>query len=231
MSATAHQPELDHSRQEAREIGFPKYGRDEQIADRCIHVIGVTGSVIGFAVLITVALAQDSFPLLISLALYGTGLVAMLGCSALYNMTHHASRKEVLRRLDHAAIFIMIAGSYTPFALVKIGGAWGVGLFGYVWIIAAGGVLMKLLDPRRLERLSIGLYLLLGWVGVVALNPLLSALPLPAIALLGTGGLLYSVGVLFHLWGRLVYQNAIWHAFVLAGAACHYAAVLRYVAL
>lgn len=205
--------------------------RREAIADACVHVFGVAAGTVAFAVLVAVAAERGDARLIISVLLYGFGLLAMLACSALYNMAREGGRKAVLRRLDHAAIFVMIAGSYTPFALVAIGGPWGWGLLAVVWTAGAAGVLLKLAWPRRLEGLSVVLYLLLGWVIVVALGPLLAAVPLPAVVLLGAGGVLYSVGVVFHLWERLPYNKAIWHALVLAAAGCHYAAILGWVGL
>jgi hemolysin III len=174
--------------------------------------------------------------LLASLGLYAVGLLAMLICLAFYNLALYdmiplSSRTGVLRRLDHAAIFVMIAGTYSPFALVAIGGRWGLGLFAFVWFVATCGVVLKLLSPDRLERLSIGLYLLLGWSVLAALDPLFGAVSLPGIVLLAAGGVLYTVGVAFPLWQRLPYHTAIWHALVLAAAACHYAAVLGDVAV
>jgi hemolysin III len=153
--------------------------------------------------------------------------MAMLACSALYNLTAVGPRKRLFRRFDHAAIFAAIAGTYTPFLLVAVGGARGLGLLAFVWVVAAGGIAVELLGLRRSERLSVAAYLLLGWSIVGALGPLSAAVSPPGVALLAAGGVLYSAGVVFHLWRSLPFQNAVWHGFVLAAAACHYAAVLR----
>ncbi len=163
----------------------------------------------------------------VALGLYAVGLLAMLGCSALYNMAGKCRRRALLRRLDHAAIFVMIAGTYTPVAGIGIGGAWGWGLLGVVWAGAVGGALLKLLAPARFERVSILAYLLLGWAGVAALHRLVAALPLRDLLLLAAGGLLYSLGVVVHLSTRLRYHNALWHTLVVAAAGCHYAVVFR----
>ena len=205
--------------------------RGELLADCCIHVIGIAAGGVAVAILMAMALPQGSALLTASLMIYGCGLIVMLGCSAAYNIAGRSAAKEFLRRLDHAAIFVMIAGTYTPFVLLKIRGAWGMALLVFVWLGAAMGVVVKLLYPRRFERLSIAFYLLLGWSALVAIKPVISALPPAAVTLLGAGGLFYSVGVVFHAWKALAYQNAIWHVFVLAGAGSHYAAVLGYVAL
>lgn len=207
-----------------------QYSRPERIADAVVHGLGL---LFGLAACISLAIAllrsHDAL-LWLALGLYGAGLLAMLGCSALYNLCGPGRWKTMFRRLDHAAIFVMIAGSYTPFLLVAIGGAWGLGLLAFVWTVALCGAAVKLLWPRRFDRLSIAAYLLLGWSIVVALDPLTGALSAAGVALLGVGGLLYSLGVLFHLWQRLPYQNAIWHVFVLAAAACHFSAVVSEVA-
>ena len=178
-----------------------------------------------------VALPRDSALPTLSLTLYGCGLLAMLTFSALYNTSGRPARRVLLRRFDHAAIFVMIAGSYTPFALLKIGGLLGWSLLGFVWLAAATGAVVKLVSPRLMEGRTVISCLLLGWTVVVAFGPLAAALPGWTLVLLAVGGGLYSVGVVFYLWGRLAFHKAIWHGFVLAGASCHYAAILGAVAL
>ncbi len=213
---------------------FPVYSRAERRADAAVHVVGLALGLAGCVGLAAAALSRsDAGPrLLASLGVYAAGLVAMLACSALYNLTGEAApaRKRLFRRLDHAAIFLMIAGTYNPFALVAIGGAWGVGLLAFVWAAAAGGAAAELLGLRRHGGLSVAAYLLLGWSVLPALGPLSAAVSPAGLALLAAGGVLYSVGAGFHLWRSLPFQNAVWHGFVLAAAACHYAAVLREVA-
>lgn len=209
----------------------PTYSRAERLADAAVHILGL---VFGLAAVVSLAVAawpSNDVLLYLALALYGLGLLAMLGCSALYNLAGHGHWKPVFRRLDHAAIFVMIAGTYTPFTVVALGGAWGFGLLAFVWSVALAGVALKLFWPERLDRVSVAAYLLLGWSIVVAAGPLIGVLSAPGLVLLLLGGLLYSLGVAFHLWQRLPYQNAIWHAFVLAAAACHFTAVLSEVAI
>lgn len=210
---------------------FPVYSDRERLADLCVHIAGVIFGIGGSGALLLLGALDGDAALLSSLAAYGGGLMAMLGASALYNLAGQPARKEALRRIDHAAIFVMIAGSYTPFLVNTIGGARGLAMLIFVWAAAAGGVALKLLLPRRLERLSIVLYLLLGWSVLVIFGPLVEALGTTGVALLVAGGVLYSVGVLFHLAQRLPYHNAMWHGIVLAAAACHFVAVLNYVAL
>ena len=202
------------------------YGRGEQIADRYVHLAGLAAGLVGSTVLVAAAAERARALMIVSVAVYGIGLVCMIGASALYNLAALSRRKEWFRRLDHAAIFLMIAGTYTPFALVRMGGAWGLGIAGFVWLVAITGIALKLLYPHRLEGISTAIYLALSWVIVVAPGPLLAAVPMPAVTLIAIGGLLYSLGVVFHLWKALPYHNAIWHGFVLGAAGCHWVAVL-----
>jgi hemolysin III len=210
---------------------FPTYSRPERIADAVVHALGLALAVVAATALMATALARGDGARLAGLGIYAAGLLAMLACSALYNLTRKTARKALYQRFDHAAIFAMIAGSYTPLALVSIGGAVGHGLLAFVWTVAAGGILVALLGGRRPEALLTGSYLLLGWTVLVALQPLAAAVSPSGLALLVAGGVLYSVGAVFHHWRRLPFQNPIWHGFVVTAAACHYAAILREVAI
>jgi hemolysin III len=207
-------------------VVFPQYTMRERVADGCIHVIGVTASLFALTVLLVVGVETQATLWIVSLAIYGLALVAMFSCSAAYNLVVRPKLKEVMRRLDHAAIFLMIAGTYTPFILIKMNTPWGLGLLAVVWTMAAIGISIKLFAPRFLEGLLIALYLVQGWAVIAAWEPLMSAMPGRVLTLLVIGGVLYTVGVVFHLWERLPYQNAIWHGFVLSAASCHYAAVI-----
>jgi hemolysin III len=202
------------------------YDNAEVNADRIIHAIGVAFGLIGGALLLTFAVETASLAGLIAIILYVTGLVAMLVCSAVYNLSFASPRRELLRRMDHAAIFVMIAGTYSPFTLGRLDGVWSIWLAAVVWSVAILGAIAKLTVPRRIDRYAIVLYLALGWVVLVALEPLLGALHPAVLILILIGGLLYSAGVAFHLWRGLRFQNAIWHALVLGAAVCHYAAVV-----
>ncbi len=197
----------------------------DQMADRVVHVVGIgLGTAAAIALVVVTAVdgeAGDLVPILI----YAIGLVAMLGCSAAYNVVNASVRREWLRRFDHAAIFAMIAGTYTPFT-TRLAGDWASGLTVAIWAVAATGIVLKLLRPRHIEAISIVLYLALGWIGLVAVGPFRSALDARTLALLTLGGVIYTAGVVFHLWRRLPYQNAIWHGFVLVAASVHYVAVI-----
>jgi hemolysin III len=204
---------------------FPQYSKCERIADAFIHVTGMSLSIAVAAGLMVVAIFHLPALHVVALGIYCFGMVSMFVSSACYNMLHSHRWREYLRRVDHSAIFVMIAGSYTPFTLLKIGGIIGYGLLAAVWGIAIAGVILKLRFPHRFERLAIALYLAQGWAIVVALNPLLASVSARALTLLILGGCLYSVGVIFHSWKKLKFHNAIWHGFVLVAAACHFGAV------
>lgn len=195
----------------------------ERRLDALVHLLGTILAPVGAGLLIALAATPLAW---LAAGVYGFGLIAMVGLSMAYNLARDTGRREILRRLDHAAIFVMIAGTYTPFALVALEGWVGAALLALVWTVALGGAAMKLAAPRRFERLSLVLYVGLGWVGLIAIGPLVAAVPLASLILIGVGGLCYTGGVAFHLWSTLPYQNAIWHAWVLAGAGCHYAAVV-----
>lgn len=210
-----------------RHVMPPAPSAGARLADACLHALGVASSI---AACLVLARAMPSPPIPLAaaaIASYAVGLVVMLGCSAAYNLAPAGRSKRILRRMDHAAIFLMIAGTYSPVALLGIGGAWGWSVVGVVWAGALLGAGLKLLAPGRFERLALAAYLLLGWVGIVAIVPMAEALPPSDLAWLGAGGLLYSLGVVAHVSKRLPYQNAIWHGFVLAAAACHFVVVLR----
>ncbi|QRE76699.1 PAQR family membrane homeostasis protein TrhA [Methylobacterium aquaticum] len=204
------------------------YTPRELLADGVVHVVGVSLGVIGaLALTISAALSKLSPSETASVAVYAAGLVAMLGTSAAYNMCPVGRLKWRLRRADHATIFLMIAGTYTPLVTLVGTDSVAFGLLAGVWLVAVVGALVKLTLPGRFDRLAIALYLALSWSGIMAYESVMAALSPPALWLLAAGGVLYSLGVIFHLWRQLPFQNAIWHCFVLAAAACHYGAVFR----
>jgi hemolysin III len=215
-----------------RPAGFPwNYDRGEILADGLIHVIGVCFGLIGVITLMAVASRATKIVAIESVFVYAVGLLAMLGFSAAYNLWPVSETKWILRRFDHSAIYVLIAGTYTPFmAQLKISLASG-GLLAGVWVTAGLGVLLKLVLPGRFDRIAVVLYILLGWSGAMFCGSVIASLPSLTLWLLAGGGTLYSMGVIFHLWEGLRFQNAIWHAFVLLAAGCHYAAVLDYVVL
>jgi hemolysin III len=207
------------------------YDRAEIIADGIVHAIGVSLGVVGAITIVFAASNSAQIHKLFPLFIYVTGLLAMLGLSASYNMWPITRAKWLLRRFDHSAIYVLIAGTYTPFLAQIKTGLTSSGLNIGIWSVAAIGVLLKLLMPGRFERLSIILYLLLGWSGVIAYDAAVSALPSLTLWLIAAGGALYSTGLIFHLWQSLRFQNAIWHALVVLAAVCHYIAVVNSVGL
>jgi len=206
---------------------FPQYSKGELLADGLIHVIGVAASLIAAAILLAVAFNRLPAGATASLLVYSAGLLAVFGFSAAYHLVRGPARlKALLRRFDHAAIYIKIAATYTPFAVVKMGGTLGLALLAAVWAIAAVGATAKLVVPGQFVRTAYILYLTQGWACLVALKPLVAVLSTTTMVLLILGGLLYTLGVAFHLWQRLPYHNAIWHGFVLAASGCHLAAIV-----
>ena len=202
------------------------YDRAEIIADSIIHAVGIVLGVAGAAVLLATAFHTARGAEIGSVVIYVIGLLSMLGASAAYNSWPISPRKWILRRLDHSAIYLLIAATYTPLLLNMKSGMTAALLLGVIWLTAAIGMMLKLMWPGRLERLSLALYLMLGWSGALAYEPVAAALRPLTLWLIVIGGALYSVGVLFHIWERLRFHTAIWHGFVLSAAGCHYAAVM-----
>ena len=201
------------------------YDRAEIIADGVVHAIGVCLGLIGAVTIVVIAVKLERTevaPILV----YVIGLVTMLGLSAAYNMWPVSPTKWVLRRFDHSAIYLLIAGTYTPFLAQMKSILASVGLGVGVWLSAVIGMALKLALPGRFDRLAVVLCLLLGWSGVIAYDSLASALPSASLWLLAIVGILYSIGALFHVWQGLRFHHAIWHGFVLLAASCHYSAVL-----
>lgn len=193
-------------------------------ADLVVHVMGLTLALVGGIVLLTLAVLKGAITQVVGVSIYVTGVLAMLAFSTAYNFAKPRYR-PALRRLDHAGIFLMIAGSYTPFTL-NLPGGWGVGMTGAVWAIASIGALGKLLMVGIDRKVWVAVYLILGWLVVVALQPIIDSIAWYALALLVTGGVLYSTGVIFYVNKRLRFSRAIWHGHVVAGAAAHWCAVL-----
>ena len=202
------------------------YDRAEMIADGVVHGIGVFCGLVAATVLIVLTAIYASALDIAVVSVYVAGLLAMLVLSATYNLWPVSRAKWVLRRFDHSAIYLLIAATYTPFIMELKDSVFAMALLGGVWCVAIVGIVLKLVWPGRFDRLSVGLYLAMGWSGLMLYDRVVSALPTLALWFVVAGGALYSFGVIFHAWRRLRFQNAIWHCFVLLGAACHYTAVL-----
>ena len=202
------------------------YDRAEIIADGIVHVVGVSLGLIAATVLVVLTAVYATALDIVVVSVYVAGLLAMLVLSATYNLWPISRTKWVLRRFDHSAIYVLIAATYTPFIMELKQNVVAIALLVGVWCIAIFGIVLKLAWPGRFDRLSVGLYLAMGWSGMMLYDKVVTALPSMALWLVVAGGALYSLGVIFHAWRRLRFQNAIWHCFVLLGAACHYTAVL-----
>ncbi|MGH6682039.1 MAG: PAQR family membrane homeostasis protein TrhA [Bradyrhizobium sp.] len=201
------------------------YDRTELIADGLVHVIGVSFGSIAAVILLALAITSAGALDALAVAIYSIAFISALLLSAIYNVWPVSPAKWLLRRLDHSAIYVLIAGTYTPFIVEMRNATLATVLLVAFWSIAALGIAVKLTLPGRFDRLSIAVYLLMGWSGMMLYHVLFAGLPTLTIRLVIAGGLLYTAGVPFHLWQRLRFQNAIWHAFVLLGTACQFAAV------
>jgi hemolysin III len=202
------------------------YDRAELIADGVVHGIGVFGGVVAATVLIVLTAVYATGLEVAVVSVYVAGLLAMLVLSATYNLWPVSRAKWMLRRFDHSAIYVLIAATYTPFIAQVKDGIFAIALLIGVWCVAIVGIVIKLVFPGRFDRLAVGLYLAVGWSGFMLYDPGVASLPTLTLWFIAAGGLLDSFGVIFHAWQRLRFQNAIWHSFVLLGAACHYTAVL-----
>jgi len=205
------------------------YSVREEIAHSAIHGLGVALSIAGLiALVLTARRTGDEWDVLAS-AVYGFTLILLYLTSTLYHGVPNPRAKRVLRVLDHSAIYLLIAGTYTPLTLVSLRGPWGWTLFGLVWGLAILGITLKVAAMGRFRVLSLVLYLCMGWLVVIALGPLTAAVAHGGLVLLVLGGIAYTSGVLFYVWRRLPYHHAVWHAFVLAGSVLHFFAILLYV--
>ena len=207
------------------------YDRVELITDGVLHVIGLVLGLVGAIAIIIVTARSAQATDTLSVAIYASALLTVLGLSAAYNMWPVSRVKWVLRRFDHSAIYLLIAGTYTPFIAQLKSGLVSASLMIGIWLTAIIGTTLKLLLPGRFDRLAVGIYLAMGWSGFMVYDTVVASLPPLTLWFITAGGVLYSFGIVFHAWQRLRFQNAIWHSFVLLGAACHYTAVLDLVVL
>lgn len=198
------------------------YAGNELITDAFVHILGIAFAVIASLWLIA---HVTGLSVIVSVSVYCAGLLSMILASAAYNLIRHGSMKEILRRIDHAAIFVMIAATYTPFAANRLDKETGSALLIIIWLCAAAGVAVKFTFPRRFERLSVILYLAMGWMIVAVVKPLSASVSRFDLWLLFAGGAVYSAGVIFHLLDRIPHHKAVWHSFVLTAAALQFAAI------
>ncbi|WP_049623817.1 PAQR family membrane homeostasis protein TrhA [Frateuria defendens] len=209
----------------------PRYAFADELASTLIHGVGIVLSIAGLATLVAFASLYGDARAVVASAVFGTTLILLYTASTLYHAIPGELPRRVLRKLDHIAIFLLIAGTYTPFTLIALPGAWGWGLFGTIWALAVAGSALELglLHRIRSRTLAVVLYVAMGWVALVAFKPLSAHLDSGGLALLIAGGVTYTLGVPFYLCRRLPFHHAVWHGFVLAGSVLHYLAVLLYV--
>lgn len=201
------------------------YDRAELLADGVVHAIGLVAGIAGAVVLLAIVLQAEHRAEIAAAVIYLAGLLSMLAASGAYNVWPRSPVKWLLRRADHSAIFLLIAATYTPFLLHLKSAATANTVLAAVWLTAACGIALKLFWPGRFDRLTIALYLGLGWCGVLIYGQVAASLSATTLWLITIGGVIYSAGVVFHVWERLRFHNAIWHSFVLGAASVHYTAV------
>ena len=206
-----------------------RYSLGEEIAHSVTHGLGVVLSIAGLAVMVTLAALRGNAWHVVSCSIFGVTLIFLYTASTLYHSIPHPGAKKVLRVFDHSAIFLLIAGTYTPFTLVTLRGGWGWTLFVLIWGLALVGIIYKITAKTRYRLLSVLLYLGMGWLVLVAIKPMVISVAMPGLLLLLAGGLCYTLGLIFFVWRSLPYSHAVWHLFVLAGSICHFFAVLLYV--
>jgi len=204
------------------------YTLGEEIANGVTHGIATGLSIAGLTLLVVLAALYGDVWQVVSFSIYGGALILLYLASTLYHSFPNPKIKRVFKSFDHASIYLLIAGTYTPFLLVGLRGAWGWTLFVIIWTLAIAGVGFKIFFVYRFMKLSVAAYILMGWLGVVAAGEMIARIPMGGLVWLAIGGVAYTVGVIFYAWKRLPYNHAIWHLFVMAGSLSHFFAILFY---
>lgn len=215
--AAAHEADAD---------SVERYTPGEETTNAILHGVGLGMAIAALAVLVVLAGLSGNAWHIVSFSIYGATLVLLYLSSTLYHGFYSGRAKKLFRIFDHSAIFLLIAGTYTPIALITLHGRLGWTVFGVVWGIAAAGIVGKAFWANRFTVLSTALYLVMGWLAVIVVKPLLLHLGTASLVFLGLGGLFYTLGTVFYLWRKLKYHHAVWHLFVLAGSICHFFTVL-----
>lgn len=206
-----------------------RYTQREEYANIATHGIGALLSIVALVVMVVYATRYGNPYHIVSVSIFGATLILLYLMSTLYHTFRDPKIKHVFRVFDHSCIYLLIAGSYTPFTLVTLRGGWGWTLFGLTWGLALCGVVFKIFFTKRFNLLSTLMYIALGWTAIIAIKPVIENVPVWGITWLVSGGLLYTFGTIFYLWRRIPYHHAIWHLFVMAGSFCHFLAVFYYV--
>ncbi|MDC8013913.1 PAQR family membrane homeostasis protein TrhA [Tahibacter soli] len=207
----------------------PRYAFAEEVLSSAIHGIGIVLSIVALTVLVAYAAMHGDAWHVTSVAVFGTTLILLYTASTLYHGIPNEVAKPTLRTLDHIAIYLLIAGTYTPYTLVSLRGPWGWSLFAVVWGLALVGIALELTSLKRLRAPAVALYIGMGWSALAAAGPLIQAVPSGGLWLLFLGGAAYTLGVPFYLWRSLPFSHAIWHGFVLLGSVLHFFSILWYV--
>ncbi|MBU7008256.1 PAQR family membrane homeostasis protein TrhA [Phosphitispora fastidiosa] len=210
-------------------VNTGEYSLAEERINALTHGIGTALAVTGLVLLIVFAVMYGDIWHIVSFSIYGSTLVLMYLISTLYHALRNRKAKDILKVLDHSAIYLLIAGTYTPFTLITLHGRLGWILFGVVWGLAIAGIVFKIFFVKRFRILSTALYLAMGWLVVSVVKPLVAGIPGPGLAWLVAGGVLYSSGTFFYIRKKKAFNHAVWHLFVMAGSVCHFLAVLLYV--
>lgn len=208
----------------------PPYSFREEVANSISHGLGLLLALVALPILVLAAIEVGSVRFLIGVSVFGGTMVLLYLASTLYHTISHEKAKQLFRVFDHTAIFLLIAGSYTPFGLGVLRGPWGWSLLAIVWTLAIIGITLKINSRTRHSRITIVLYVIMGWLAVVAVKPIVMLIPVPGILLILAGGLAYTGGLAFFAAQRIRYNHFIWHLFVIAGTTCHFFAVLWYAA-
>ena len=209
----------------------PVYHLGEEIANSITHGIGAILSIAALSILVVFASQHKDAWRIVSFSIYGATLFLLYLTSTLYHAFTHEKLKKFFRLMDHSCIYLLIAGTYTPPTLIAMRGAWGWTLFGLIWTMAAAGLVFKAFNMGKYQFISVVIYIIMGWLAIIAIKPMLAALPAGMFAWFLGGGLFYTFGVVFYAWEKLPYNHAIWHLFVLGGSITHFFGILFYLAL
>jgi len=207
-------------------IQIQRYTPSEEIVNSITHGIGTLLSIAGLVILVVFAALYGDAWHIVSFSIFGSTLIMLYAASTLYHGISNPLAKKFLNKLDHSAIFLLIAGTYTPFVLVNLRGAWGWSIFGIIWALAIIGITIKFVSFHRFRRLSVAVYVFMGWLGLIAIKEILRTVPSSSVILMAVGGLSYTAGVVFYLCRRLPFNHGIWHIFVLCGSVSHFFSVL-----
>lgn len=224
MTKNANQPDTHHYQP------WDPQSREEEIANTLVQLLGIALSIAALVVLVVMASQRGDVWRIVSFSIYGVSLFLLYMSSALHHSFHSPRLKQFFELCDHAAIYLLIAGTYTPIALVALRGPWGWTLFGLIWTLALIGIIIKVFSLRRFPKTEASIYIGMGWLIIIVLRPLLQAAPLGLFIGLLIGGLCYTLGVIFFLWRSLPFHHTIWHLFVVSGSLAHFFTMLLYLA-